>query len=126
MKKAEPQIIIMPCGDRLVVIPEADFLAMREAIEDREDAEVVAQFYARLEAGQEELIPADVVDRLLDGENPVCVWRDHRGLSVRDLAKAAGISASYLSQIESGARSGSFDTIKKIAAALRLTVDELA
>lgn len=126
MKKAEPQIIITPRGDRLVVIPEADFLAMREAIEDREDAEAVAQFYARLEAGQEELIPADVVDRLLDGENPVRVWRDHRGLSARDLAKAAGISASYLSQIESGARSGSFDTIKKIAAALRLTVDELA
>ena len=93
---------------------------------DREDAEAVARFYARLEAGEEELISAKMVNRMIDGESPIRVWREHRGLSARDLAKAAGISASYLSQIEGGARDGSFDTMKKIAAALRLTVDDLA
>ncbi|MEO3998505.1 helix-turn-helix transcriptional regulator [Mesorhizobium sp. CAU 1732] len=49
-----------------------------------------------------------------------------RGLTARDLAAKASISASYLSQIESGVRDGSFETIKKIAAALRISVDDLA
>lgn len=35
------QIIITPGGERLVIIPEAEFLAMREAFEDHEDREAV-------------------------------------------------------------------------------------
>ncbi|WP_163836105.1 hypothetical protein [Spartinivicinus ruber] len=30
--------------------------------------------------GETELVPDAVVTRLLDGENPVKVWREHRGL----------------------------------------------
>ena len=33
------------------------------------------------EKGEEELIPSEIVDALLQGENPVKVWREHRGLS---------------------------------------------
>src|SRR3546814_3871263 len=58
-----------------------------------------------------------MVERLLDGENPVRVWREHRGLTVKALAERAGISAAYLSQIEGGQRDGSLDTMRKIAEA---------
>lgn len=120
------QIITTPSGDRLVVIPEAEFLAMREAFEDHQDAEAVKVFRERLARGEEELIPAAIANRILDGENKVRVWREHRGMSARELATNAGISVAYLSQIETGARDGSFDTIKRIAAALRIGVDDLA
>jgi DNA-binding XRE family transcriptional regulator len=40
--------------------------------------------------------------RLLDGNNPVRVWRDYRGLVAAGLAKACGVTAATVSQIESG------------------------
>ena len=120
------QILTTPSGERLVVIPEAEYLALVEAREELQDIAAVDAFKRKLAAGEEELIPSGIVDRILDGENKVRVWREHRGLSAKDLAEKAGISAAYLSQIETGARDGSFETIKRIAAALRLTVDDLA
>ncbi|MBA8819450.1 transcriptional regulator with XRE-family HTH domain [Ochrobactrum sp. P6BSIII] len=46
-------------------------------------------------------------------------------MSAKALADAAGISAPYLSQIESGAREGSLDALKKIAEALKVKIDKL-
>lgn len=98
------QIITTPSGERLVILPEAEFLALCEAAEDHHDAETVGRFQEKLAAGEEELVPCDVVDRILDGENKVRVWRSHRGMSARDLAVATGLSAPYISEIESGKR----------------------
>jgi transcriptional regulator with XRE-family HTH domain len=41
------------------------------------------------------------------------------------LAERAGIAQPYLSQIETGKREGTLQTMKKIADALKLTVDDL-
>lgn len=78
-----------------------------------------------LAAGEEELVPQEIANRLIDGENPVRVWRDYRGLSGRALAEAVGISAAYLSQIESGQRDGRFETMQRIAEALNVSLDDL-
>lgn len=120
------QIIITPGGERLVIIPEAEFLAMREAFEDHEDREAVRAFHRKFAAGEEELIPADIANRIIDGENKVRVWRSHRGLSARDLAAAAGLSAPYISEIESGKKEGSLSAMKKIAEVLKADLDDLA
>ncbi|MCX5513379.1 transcriptional regulator [Kaistia algarum] len=120
------QTITAPNGDRLVVLPEADYLAMQEALEDAADIAAVDAYERQKAAGEAVMIPAAFVDRILDGESKVRVFREFRGLSARDLAGKAEISPSYLSQIESGARDGSFDTMKRIAAALGISVDDLA
>lgn len=73
----------------------------------------------------EELVPMELVDAMLDGENPIRVWREYRGLTQQQLAAAAGISKSYLSQIESGTRTGSTEVLSAIAAALDLTLDDV-
>lgn len=119
------QVITTPSGERLVVLPEAEFLAMREALEDREDVEAVRAFERSLASGDEELIPGEFVDRILDGENKVRVWRSYRGLSARDLATATGLSAPYISEIESGKKDGSVSAMKKIAEALRVDLDDI-
>jgi DNA-binding Xre family transcriptional regulator len=72
-----------------------------------------------------EHIPAAVVDRLADGEAPVRVWREHRGLSLRALAAKAGISAAMLSEIENGKKEGSVRTLAALARALGLDLDDL-
>ncbi|AXS39283.1 helix-turn-helix domain-containing protein [Breoghania sp. L-A4] len=120
------QIITTPAGERLVVLPEDEYLAMREALDDRADIEAVRAFEHKLAAGEEELIPAEFVNRILDGENKVRVWRDYRGLTARDLAAAAGLSAAYVSEIETNKKDGSVAALKAIAAALRADLDDIA
>ena len=119
------QIITSPAGDRLVVIPETEYEALIDALTETADLAATRHFERRLAAGDEELLPEEMVDRILDGENLIRVWREHRGLSVKTLAEKAGIAPAYLSQIETGKRDGTVSTIKKLAAALGVTVDDL-
>lgn len=119
------QIITTPKGERLVVLPEAEYVRLLEALEDIEDLNAVRLFKERLAAGEEELLPAAMVDAILDGESRVRVWREHRGLTAAALAKAAGIASPYLSQIETGKREGTVETYRKLAIALGITLDDL-
>ncbi|MBZ9697840.1 MULTISPECIES: helix-turn-helix domain-containing protein [unclassified Mesorhizobium] len=121
----KPTIITTPNGDRMAILPLADYESLVEAAEDVADIQTYDQIKQKIAAGEEELIPVAVVNRILDGENKIRVWREHRGISARDLAERTEISAGYLSQIETGTRDGSFDTIKRIAAALNVSVDDL-
>ena len=119
------QIITTPGGERLVLMPESKFLAMQEALEDREDVSTVKEFEQDLAAGKAELIPAEFVDRLVDGENPIRVWRDYRGIKAVELAKTVGISQSHISSIETGQREPSVTLLKKLAEALNVDMDDL-
>ena len=121
----ETQTIVTPGGERLVVLAEADYNRLLQAAEDAADVGAVEAFRRKLTAGEEELIPSAIVDRLLDGENRIRVWREYRGLSARALAEQAGIAAAFLSQIETGNREGTVDTLRKVARALSLTIDDL-
>ena len=76
-------------------------------------------------ADGEELVPSSVTYAILDGENPIRVWREHRGLTQQQVADLAGISKPYLSQLESGRRSGSIDVLSALARALGLSIDDL-
>ena len=66
-------------------------------------------------ARDQESIPDAVVGRLLDGENPVRVWREHRGLSLRALAEQADTTPSTLSAIETGKSGGQGATLRRLA-----------
>jgi DNA-binding XRE family transcriptional regulator len=102
--------------DDLVLISRGD---LEELIEDR----LAETAYHRTR--DQEMVPDAVVARLIERENPITVWREHRGMTLRALADAAGIDPGYLSQLENRKRAGPVATIKKIAAALRLDLDDL-
>ena len=93
--------------------------------EELEDIRDYDRIMAAIERGEEELIPSEVVDALIDGENPVKVWREFRGLTQQQLADAAGISKPYLSQIETGKRKGSTGILSALAKALKVTLEEV-
>lgn len=95
-----------------VLIDQADISRAKKVVRD-------------IAAGDDEVVPADVVRRLIAGENKVKVWRSHRGLSGRDLAAAAGISAPFVSEIESGKKDASLSVMKKIADVLKVDLDDL-
>ena len=62
---------------------------------------------------------------LLDGASPVKVWRGKRGLTQRALAEAAGVSVSYLCEIEKRSKPGSVDAVRRLAKALGVSMEDL-
>jgi DNA-binding XRE family transcriptional regulator len=122
---SKPDIITTPSGDRMVILPEAEFRSLVEAAEDAADVRAYDKAKRRLKAAESELVPSEVVDRILGGESRIRVWRDHRGMTAAELAKKAGIARAYLTQIENGKREGTVATIRKLAKALRVEVDDL-
>lgn len=115
MKEGRPEYAVLPYDLYAQLVEDADML---QAIRDYDEAKLAL-------ADGEELIPAHIPYAIMDGENPIKVWREYRGLSQQDLAQAAGISASYLSQIETGKREGTTAVLQAIARALNLTLDEV-
>ena len=107
------------------VIPYEEYERLRDAREDAEDTRVIEETLHALTDGSEELVPAALVDRLLDGDNPITVWREHRKISTAQLAKTCHVTPSAISQIEKRKRKPSIDLLRKIAAALNTTVDDL-
>lgn len=119
----EVQFIDTPTG-RLVVLPEEEYRRLVEAAEDARDAAVFEQHRRDKESGVE-MIPHEVATHILDGGNPVRVYREFRGMTALQLAEKASLSRAYVSQIESGKREGSVSALKAIAEALRVDLDDL-
>lgn len=104
------------------ISPVENYEALHEDLEDAADAE--AQRLSRADSDQE-TIPAALVDRLCSGDNPVRTWREYRGMSPACLAMAADMPNHHLSSIESGNAPISPKNLRRIANALRVTVDDL-
>jgi DNA-binding XRE family transcriptional regulator len=122
---SKPQIIKTPDGGEMVVLDRATFDRLTEAATDADDRAAAAEIDRKLAAGEEEAIPAEFADRLIDGESPVRVWRDLRGLTAQALANMAGVDRATVSLLETGRRSGNVETMKALAVALGVAIDDL-
>jgi len=109
----------------MVTIPRDEYERLREAAEDLEDILAYDRAKADLAAGRDELVPAEFADRIIDGESPVRVYRDLRGLTQAALAEMAGVNRVTVAELETGRKQGSAQTLKKIADALGVTVGDL-
>jgi hypothetical protein len=105
-----------PDPDDLVLIAQGD---LDELIEDR----LAEAAYGHTQ--DQETVPEAIARRLVFGENPITVWREHRGMTLRALADAAGLDPGYLSQLENRKRTGPVATLKKLATVLRVDLDDL-
>jgi DNA-binding XRE family transcriptional regulator len=103
-----------------VLLARNDYEQLIGLAEDRS----ATQAYGRTR--QEEAVPLAIVDRLLAGENSLRVWREYRGLSLAELAGKTALSKGYLSDIENGNRTGTIETLKSIAAALDVDLEDVA
>lgn len=116
----QPQIIESNGEPAFVVLPYAEYEALRARLEDLEDVQAFDE--AMADAG--EAFPHAIARRLLDDESPLRVFRQHRGLTQAALAREAGVSKSYVAKIEAG-RGGSVAAYKALADVLGLSVDDL-
>lgn len=111
--------------NEMVTIPKDEYLRLKALEEDLADFQSVSDILKRLDAGEEELVPALVVDRLLDGEQPLVVWRQHRGLTQAELARRSGVNRVQIIDIEAGRKTGSVETLRKLASTLEIDIDDL-
>lgn len=111
-------------GQRMAVLPVADYERLLDIAEDRSDATAAARAEDRRGAG-EEYIPVEIVDALLAGQSPLRVWRQYRGLTLDQLAQKTGARLATLSDIENGKAQGKPALWKALAIALDLTVDDI-
>ncbi len=117
-----PQYIETESGEKLVVLSLQGYEALVEQASDQGTFDPTQVHPA---SKRNQPLRADVAARLADGASPVKVWREFRGLKAKDLAATVGISAAYLSQIETGERMGSMKVIVSLAQALDVSTDEL-
>jgi transcriptional regulator with XRE-family HTH domain len=114
---------------QFVVLPAEDYALLMQTVEAaREMMSVRGAMGDKIvdRLGGKNGVPATVAHRIADGDNPVRVWRESRGLKAVALARAAGISPAYLSEIETGKKDGTFRTMAAIAQVLNVSLDDLA
>jgi len=104
-----------------VVLSKKNYEKLLGYKEDLDDIRALKDY----EASGEEGFPSEVVERLVDGENPIKVYREYRGLTQLKLSELVGVNQSYITQLESGKKKGAVRVLKKIAVALGLGLDDL-
>ncbi len=109
-----------------VTIPTAEYDRLCAAEEDLADIRAALAVQALIDSGAEELVPAQVADRLIDGEPPLRVWREFRGMSQSALSRAAETSRVQIVDIEAGRANGSVQTLRGLADALGISVDDIS
>ena len=105
--------------EETVTLARAEYEALvkrRDELEDR---------LAAVDADNGVRVPHLVALAIIDGKSPLLAFRNHRGLTLRELSVKAGVGVSYLSEIERGHKRGSASALARIAAALGTTIDAL-
>ena len=119
------QIIEKDGNPEWAVLPFDEYERLLAAAEMLEDIQLYDEGHRALESGDDELMPSGFANRLIDGESPIRVWRDYRGVTQSELASMADISSAYLSQLETGKRVGTAEVLSRIAVSLKVSVDDL-
>ncbi len=108
------------------VLPWKDWTALCDRLEDLEDVAIAEGVKADLADGRDELVPIEVVDRLIKGESPIRVWRTFRDKTQGQLAAETGLDQGYISELESGRKSNpTASALRALAEALEVTIDDL-
>src|SRR5690606_7210565 len=113
----------------VAILPRAEYEALLERLEEAEEDAGTARLIdrgLREIAEGEPLIPMEVANRLVAGENPVRVFREWKGITQIELATRAGLSQGHISDIESGRRTGTVAVLRQIADVLGVPLDLLA
>lgn len=111
---------------KMVSIPLKEYQSLQAAAVDLADLQSYDHAMAQLANGREELLPAELVKRILAGGSPLRAWREFRGLTQVALAETSKVNRVQIADIEAGRKNGSIETLKKLSEALNITLDDLA
>jgi ribosome-binding protein aMBF1 (putative translation factor) len=117
-----PVMTKSPKGDDIVILSRKEYDSLLVAANaDAVDVVIARKAIAR----NEETLTETEMDGLLAAKTPLAFWRKKRGVTQADLAKAADIAQGFLSEIESGLKTGDVTVLQRIAIALEISLLEL-
>ena len=120
-----PVMTKSPKGDDIVILSRDEYDRLVEASEDAADAKTARHVLKQIASGAETVLSESDVDEFLKAKTPLAFWRMKRAMTQANLAKATGIAQGFLSEIESGQKPGTPATLKKIAEAINIKIDDL-
>jgi DNA-binding XRE family transcriptional regulator len=120
-----PVMTKSPKGDDIVILSRDEYDRLIEAREDAADAKTARKVLEEIASGVETVLSESELEEFLKAKTPLAFWRKKRGMTQANLAKVAGIAQGFLSEIESGQKPGTPATLKKIAEALNIKIDDL-
>ena len=120
-----PVMTKSPNGDEIVILSRDEYDRLIAADEDMKDAKTARRIIKRIASGEETVLSEAELDEFLKAKTPLSFWRKKRRMTQADLAKAADIAQGFISEIESGQKPGTPATLKKIAQALNIKIDDL-
>jgi DNA-binding XRE family transcriptional regulator len=112
------KFIVTPGGEKLAILPAAEYENMRDAL-------VHQVAMADYRAGRIGALSLEEVQTLLAAPTPLAFWRAKRGITQAALAKAAGTTQPHVADLESGKHGGSLEIMARIAKVLAVPVGNL-
>lgn len=107
------------------MIPMDEYEDMMDDLQDMQEIGKILEIHRQIKTGEMPTYPASVVNALINGVNPVKVYREHKGLTQQELADKIGKSVAMIRKIENGESEASVSTMKAIANVLDTDVDSL-
>ena len=111
-------------GTQMVLLSREEFTHLLEAADHYADIVAAVDAQTRKQAG-EEYFPAELVGQLLDGENPLKIWRKYRNLTLDALAASVGRQGSFISKLEKGRAQGGIKLWQDLARVLEVDLEDL-
>lgn len=109
--------------ERLVIVSEELFDRLMDAAEKQLSAQGLVYWVNSAENRDE--LPITLAQRLMRGETPHRIYREHRGLTTDNLARATGLPHNYILALENGETEETLDARRRIAEALHVRLDDL-
>jgi DNA-binding XRE family transcriptional regulator len=113
-------------GKKLALLPLKELKKLLADAEMLADIQAYDAVKANIRNGHDEIIPFEITERRLARESPVKIWREYRGITQNALATDSGVTRTMIAAIESGHKTGSVATLKKLACALDVSLDQIS
>ena len=106
-------------SEETITLTRKEYDALMERNSQMED------MLAAKEADDGVRVPHEVALDIMRGKGPIRAFRNHQGITLRELSEKTGIAAGYISEIERGRKPGPTSALARIASALGTTIDVL-
>lgn len=107
----EPQVIIQNDKPAFAVIPWDEYQNLVKQYMPPDESDV--------------WFPNDVVKANVRGDSLIKAWREHLGMTQKELAAQAGIKQPALARIEKSDANPRTSTLQKLADAMGITIEQL-
>ena len=114
------QFVRTPGGEEMAVLARADYEELVARAEDFDEDAADIAMYDACKAENSPLLPPEVPAFMLRGDSLLRAVRKWRGVTQMEIEFKTGLSQGYLSDLETGRKKGTPETLAKLTAELEV------